>query len=96
MSADQSASAELRIKAVPGASRDAIAGMLGDRVKVRVSAPPEGGKANKAICALIAARLGVRPGQVEVIAGHSHPEKTLRIMGIDDEGLRARLGIGPA
>lgn len=96
MSAGQPAGAELRIKAVPGASRDAVVGMLGDRVKVRVSAPPEGGKANKAICALIAARLGVRPGQVEVIAGHTYPEKTLRITGIDDESLRARLGIKPA
>ena len=37
------------IKAVPGASRNQITGIVGDRLKVRTSAPPEGGKANKAI-----------------------------------------------
>lgn len=81
----------LRIKAVPGASRDAVAGMLGERLKVRVSAPPEGGKANKAICALIARELGLKPAQVEVAAGHANPEKTLHLHGIDQPDLDAWL-----
>lgn len=86
---------EIRIKAVPGASRDALGGMLGDRLKVRVSAPPEGGKANKAIAALLARELGVRPAQVEIIAGHTSPEKTVRVAGCDPERVRALLGGGP-
>jgi len=86
---------EIRIKAVPGASRDALGGMLGDRLKVRVSAPPEGGKANKAIAALLARELGVRPTQVEIIAGHTSPEKTVRVAGCDPERVRALLGGGP-
>ena len=45
----------IRVKVVPGASRAGIAGVLGDRLKVRVSAPAEGGRANKAVCAVIAA-----------------------------------------
>ncbi|RMH27950.1 MAG: DUF167 domain-containing protein [Planctomycetota bacterium] len=85
----------MRIKAVPGASRDALGGMLGDRLKVRVSAPPEGGKANKAIAALLARELGVRPTQVEIIAGHTSPEKTVRVAGCDPERVRALLGGGP-
>ena len=44
----------LRVKAVPGAKRDAIAGALGDRLKIRVAAPPEDGQANAAIRALLA------------------------------------------
>ncbi len=73
----------IRVKAVPGASRDGIGGTLGDRLKVRVSAPPEGGRANKAVCAVIARALGVRPKQVSIEAGRSSPEKTVRVEGCD-------------
>jgi hypothetical protein len=78
----------LRVKAVPGARRTEIAGVLGEgeqaRLKIRVSAPPEGGKANKAICALVAKALGVKPRDVSVIAGQTNPEKTLRIEGVEN------------
>lgn len=67
------------IKAVPGAKRDAIAGMLGERLKIRVSAAPEGGKANKALCALVARSLGLKPSAVSVETGHTNPEKVLRV-----------------
>lgn len=75
--------AEIRIKAVPGASRDAVAGMLGERVKIRVSAPPEGGKANRAIEAVIARALGIKPSQVSIVAGMTNPEKTVRVSGVE-------------
>lgn len=79
----------LRVKAVPGASRDEIAGALGDRLKIRVSAPPEGGKANKAICALLAKKIGVRLRSVRIASGSASPEKTIRIeAGVE---VRARL-----
>ena len=76
-----SESIDIRVKAVPGASRDAIAGLLGDRLKVRISAAPEGGKANKAIEKLIAKSLGIKPARVSVIAGKTNAEKTIRIEG---------------
>ncbi len=81
----------LAVKAVPGASRDQIVGVLGDRLKVRVSAPPEGGQANKAICALIAAALGVRTRDVQVMQGLSSAEKTVRVQGVDAASVRAKL-----
>ena len=77
-----SASCLLHIKAVPGARRDEIAGPLGERLKVRVAAAPEDGKANKAICALMAKQLGVRTGAVTLLRGQSNPEKTLRVSGV--------------
>ncbi len=79
----------IRIKAVPGASHDAIAGLLGDRLKVRISAPPEDGKANKAICKFLAKALGIKAANVVVHAGHSNPEKTVRIVGCSIEQLSA-------
>lgn len=83
----------VRVKAVPGASRDGLAGVLGDRLKVRVAAPPEGGKANRAIVSLVARALGLKPRDVEVVAGAASQEKTLRAVGIGAERARVKLGI---
>ena len=68
----------LAIKVIPGASGDSIAGVLGTRLKIRVGAPPEGGKANQAVERLLAKTLDVRGG-VEIESGHGSPEKTVRI-----------------
>ena len=82
----------LHIKAVPGARRDEISGPLGDRLKVRISAPPEDGRANKAICALIAKTLGLRPSAVTLVRGQTNPEKTLRVAGLSADAAAALLG----
>lgn len=82
----------IAVKAVPGAKRDEVAGRLGERLKVRVSQPPEGGKANKAICALLAKELGVKPAAVTVVRGASNAEKVVRAEGITLDAAIARLG----
>ncbi len=92
---DDPASTLIFIKAVPGSRKDQIVGPLGNRLKVKVSAPPEGGKANRAICDLIAGTLGVRPRDVEVVTGASAPEKTVRVRGVRAEAVRG-LYHGPA
>jgi uncharacterized protein (TIGR00251 family) len=76
------------VKAVPGAKKDEIVGRLGDRLKVRVSAPPEGGKANAAICTLIAAALGVKARNVRIVSGQSRAEKTVEVDGVDAAALQ--------
>lgn len=83
----------IRVKAVPGAKREQVAGVLGDRLKIKVSAPPEGGKANAAICALIAKALGVKPGAVSVVSGMTNPEKVVRVEGISVKVVREVLGV---
>lgn len=72
---------ELRLKVVPGARRTEPAGVLGDRLKIRVAAPPEDGKANRAVLALLTERLGTR--DVALVAGHGRPEKLVRLGGLD-------------
>lgn len=78
----------LAVKAVPGARCDAIVGPYAGRLKVRVAAPPEGGKANKSICRVLAKALGVRPGAITVVGGLSLPEKTVRIEGATPAAIR--------
>ncbi|MBY0262680.1 MAG: DUF167 domain-containing protein [Phycisphaerales bacterium] len=78
------------VKAVPGARREEVAGWLGDRLKVRVSQPAEGGKANRAICALLAAELDIPEAHIELVRGHTSPEKLLRIRNLTPEAILAR------
>ena len=83
----------LNVKVVPGSSRDRVAGRYGDGVKVQVSAPPEGGRANRAIEELLAAALGVKAQQVRVVKGHTHPRKVLEIEGVELGAVLAALGV---
>lgn len=71
---------ELAVHVVPGAVRDQVVGRHGDRLKVRVAAPPEDGQANRAVEALIAAWLGV--AHASVVAGHAHRQKTVLAPGL--------------
>jgi uncharacterized protein (TIGR00251 family) len=78
----QPAAARLLLKVVPGSRRDQIVGPYGDRLKVKVAAPPEGGRANKAVIQLLADALSIAPRDIQVIAGLTNPEKTARITGL--------------
>jgi len=72
----------LRVKVVPGASRTRPAGLLGDRLKVQVAAPPQGGRANAAVCELIADLFGVPKRNVVIHAGHAKPRKDVAVIGL--------------
>ena len=81
----------LPVKVVPGAARSEVAGLLGAAVKVRVAAPPQGGQANRAVCALLAERLGLPLAQVTVVAGPASPVKVIGLVGITENEAKARL-----
>jgi len=81
----------LSVKVVPGGSRDAIVGPLGDALKIKVSAPPEGGKANRAVCRLLAEALHIPIADVDVRSGHGQPHKRISVRNIDGESVRRRL-----
>ncbi|RLS84770.1 MAG: DUF167 domain-containing protein [Planctomycetota bacterium] len=84
--------ARLEVKAVPGSSRDQIVGWLGDALKIKVTAPPEKGKANEAVIELLAAVLGIATDDVSVVSGHSSPAKVMAIAGMDDEAIKKAFG----
>ena len=81
----------LKVKVVPGASRTEIVGLLGEAVKIRVAAPPEGGKANREVLAILAGRLGLPLAQVTVVSGQSSPAKVIGLVGLAENEAKARL-----
>jgi len=82
---------KLMLKVVPGASRDEISGWLGDRLKVRVRAPAESGRANAAVISLVASQLALPKHAVRLVAGGTSPRKSLEIDADDEADVRARL-----
>ena len=82
----------LAVKIVPGASRTRCLGELDGRAKIAVAAPPEAGKANKALTAFLANLLGVRQNAVSVESGATSPLKTIRLTGVGTAPVRRLLG----
>jgi uncharacterized protein (TIGR00251 family) len=81
----------LRVHVQPGAGRSAAVGRHGDALKVRVAAPPEGGRANDALLALLAATLGVKAAQLELVSGASSRTKRVKISGIEADDAKRLL-----
>jgi hypothetical protein len=81
----------LELKVVPNAPRDEIAGWLGPALKVKVHAPALEGRANDALCAFLADHLGLPRRAVTLVRGDKSRQKVVRIDGLDDAALRARL-----
>jgi len=80
---DPDGNALLRVHVQPGAGRTAVVGRHGDALKVRVAAPPERGRANEAVIALLAEVLGVKEAQVELVGGESNRAKRLKVTGVE-------------
>ena len=81
----------LAVHAQPGAGRSAIVGRHGTSVKVRVAAPPEGGRANEALARLLADAVGVDRGAVELVSGDHSRSKRFHITGVEPEEFAKRL-----
>lgn len=88
------AAVEFAVKVVPGSTRDRVCGLLGDSLKVQVSAAPEGGAANARLCKVLADALQLPVRNLAVASGATSPRKVLRAEGIDETTLRMRLGLG--
>ena len=86
------AATTLKIHLLPRASRDEICGLQGDALKVKVTAPPVSGKANKALQRFIAKKLNLSASQIEIMAGKRSREKILRISGISRAAVEKALG----
>ncbi len=84
---------QLKVRVQPRASRNEITGLLGEELKIRLTAPPVEGEANAALCAFLANILGVPKAAVTLVAGQSSRSKTVRVNGIDPAQARVKLKI---
>lgn len=82
----------LRVRVQPRASRDEVVGVHGDALKVRITAPPVEGAANTHLLTVLAKRLGVPRGRLELRTGSTSRLKSIAIQGISAAEVRLRLG----
>lgn len=86
----------LRVHVQPGAGRSAVMGRHGDALKVKVGAPPDGGRANAALLGLVASILGIPESRVTLHSGASSRSKRLRIAGVEGAELGRLLELAVA
>lgn len=81
----------LKVRIAPKASANRIGQPYGDALKVSVTAAPEKGKANAALVKLLAKTLGIAKSDIEVIAGQTDRNKTLKLRGLSAAEAEAKL-----
>jgi uncharacterized protein (TIGR00251 family) len=86
--------ARVAITVSPGASRTELVGRHGDGWRARVAAPPERGRANRALVELVADVAGVPRDRVAVVAGASGRRKVVEVDGLEAGELDRRLARG--
>ena len=83
--------ARVEITVSPGAARTELVGRHGDGWRARVAAPPERGRANRALVELVAELAGVGRERVAVVAGAGSRRKVVEVEGLGAEELDRRL-----
>jgi len=81
----------LLVRAQPGARKAGVIGEHGGALKVSVTAPPDKGRANKALAEALCAALGLNGSQVELLSGQASRDKRFLIRGVDPAELQARI-----
>ena len=89
---DTAAGATFSIKVHPRARKNAIAGEVGETLKVALTAPPVAGKANDACIRFFAELLQVPRSSVTIAAGEASRNKVIRVAGLSADEVRLRLG----
>ncbi len=83
--------AVIPVRVQPNARRDELAGFLEDTLRVRVTAPPEAGRANRAVTALLSHVLGLAATQDKIVRGHTSRRKLVAVDSLTPQEVRQRL-----
>jgi uncharacterized protein (TIGR00251 family) len=84
-------STRVRLRVSPGANSAHVVGRHGEAWKVRVAAPPEGGRANEAVVRLLAETLSLPRDAVTLVSGHGARDKIVQLAGLDPTQIERRL-----
>lgn len=76
---------------MPRASRTQIVGVHDERLKIKLTAPPVDGKANKALIGFLAKSLNLTWDQINILSGQTGRRKTVQLYGVTIDEARARL-----
>jgi uncharacterized protein (TIGR00251 family) len=82
----------LPVRAQPGARKTVVLGEQAGALKVAVTAPPEDGRANKALVDALREALGLKRSQVELFSGTTSRDKRFLIRGVTRAELEERVG----
>tara|TARA_B100001167_G_C16752917_1_gene297187 strand:- start:87 stop:356 length:270 start_codon:yes stop_codon:yes gene_type:complete len=82
------------VKVQPKASRDQVVGYRDGVLQLRVTAPPDKGRANAAVVALLADALGVAKSRVRIVRGQSSRDKVVTVESLTPEDVRGILETG--
>ena len=83
--------AKILLRVYPNASRNEVVGFANGVLRVKVSAPPIKGKANKELVAFLSRLLGVGKGSINIIKGHITRNKVVAIDGLSQEEVMKQL-----
>jgi uncharacterized protein (TIGR00251 family) len=83
--------AQIEVRVRPRGGSTELLGMRDGVLQARVSDPPVDGKANRALCKLIAKRLGIAPSRVSVVRGERSRDKVVRVEGLEPTVLEKAL-----
>ncbi len=81
----------LAVQVIPRAARNELAGIQGDRFRIRLTAPPVEGAANQALVRFLADLLEVPRRDIEIVAGHGGRHKLVKVSGLSVEQVLGRL-----
>ena len=70
----------IRVRVQPGASREMCDGQRDGQLRLRITAPPVSGAANRNLCKYLASWLGMKPARVDVIKGLRHRNKVVAVL----------------
>ncbi|MFA4917140.1 MAG: DUF167 domain-containing protein [Syntrophales bacterium] len=78
-----------QVHVLPGSSRCEVAGVQGEAIKLKITAPPHEGRANAECIVFLSHVLGIKKSMISLVRGHRSRKKTISITGLKSKDIEA-------